>query len=94
MYVRVVHMRILRAAGEKMAKALSMLEGSFPVSALVPSLHQLLHYPAQTARFASLKLYAMWYFEMLNRRLKSFFVRNNSNPLTSAGLHLLVIFAC
>ena len=63
-----------------------MLEGSMPVSVLVPSLHRLLHYGKQTKRFGRLQALAMWGFEQFNFQFKTAWIRNNSRPMTSAGL--------
>ena len=81
---------IIHSAEQKLFLGAAMLEGSIPVSVLVPSLHRILHYGKQTRRFGRLEPLGMWIFERLNYFFKNHFIRNNSRPMESAGLCVCV----
>lgn len=81
---------VIGAADRRLRNGVAILEGSMPVSVLVPSLHRFLHYGKQTKKFGRLESIAMWGFERFNHRFKTCYIRNNSRPMTSAGLFLSV----
>ena len=81
-----VHKPVLPHARSVIILGASMFEGSMPVSVLVPSLHRLLHYGWQTKRLGRLQALAMWGFEQFNFLFKTAWIRNNSRPMTSAGM--------
>lgn len=81
----------MESARKRLVLGAAMLEGSVPVSTLVPSLHHLLHYGKKTKQLGRLDPLAMWEFERLNYFFKHHFVRNNSRPMESAGL---CVFQC
>ena len=68
--------------GKMLIRGLVLLEGSFPVAHLNPNLHHLVHYGQQTAKAGLLGWVAMWSFERVNKRVKTF-VRSVGKPVSA-----------
>ena len=68
--------------GKILVRGLVLLEGSFPVAHLNPNMHHLVHYGQQTAIAGLLGWVAMWAFERVNKRVKTF-VRSVGNPVSA-----------
>ncbi len=68
-------------------RALVLLEGSFPVDHLNPSLKHRVHYGPQTGSRGILDWFAMWSFERNNKRVKSM-VKHTAQPLSSLANHV------
>ena len=81
----IVDKSVIANASLKVNLGSSMFEGSMPESTVAPSLHPVQHYGVQTRRFGRLNALSMWGFERYNFHFKSYWIRNNSRPLTSAG---------
>lgn len=63
-------------------RGLVLVEGSFPVAHLNPNMHHLVHYGRQTSIAGLLRWVAMWYFERVNKRVKTM-VRSVGNPVAA-----------
>ena len=68
--------------GKILIRGLVLLEGSFPVAHLNPNMHHLVHYGQQTAIAGLLGWVAMWAFERVNKRVKTF-VRSVGKPVSA-----------
>ena len=77
---RVLRKDSLAVVESDMICALVLLEGSLPISHLVPGVHHFCHYGGCTTSHGSLRWVWMMAFERYNKKIKNL-VRNNSQPV-------------
>ena len=86
---RVIDKRQIPSMGLGVIKGLSLLEGSFPVDHMNPTLKHLVHYGNQTGIRGLLNWFSMFVFERNNKRVKNL-CHSTKDPLSSLANHVEV----
>lgn len=74
-----VDKRKLKKIHKTLVRALSLLEGSLPISHLNPGMHHFVHYALYTSTHGLLRIFWMFYFERYNKHMKNL-IRDVSHP--------------